>query len=170
MLAISAGVGALHLYERERHRRLLRGAFAILLIWQFFGALRAHPDYMPYFNELAGGRPERVVVDSDLDWGQDLLRLADTVRQRQLERVSVAYYGSAVPAQHLASAYRALRPAERADGCIAISERLLAGIVFGEANDGYAWLRKYNDYERIGKSIRLLGIPSDACRPPPIRR
>ena len=32
---------------------------------------RAYPDYLPYFNE-AVAHPERVLVDSDLDWGQDL--------------------------------------------------------------------------------------------------
>ena len=34
----------------------------------------------PYFNELAGEHPERILVDSDLDSGQDLKRLADTLQ------------------------------------------------------------------------------------------
>ena len=36
----------------------------------------AHPDYIAYFNELAGTHPERILVDSDLDWGQDMNRLS----------------------------------------------------------------------------------------------
>ena len=51
--------------------------------------LAAHPDYLPYFNALAGSNPERIVVDSDLDWGQDLKRLGR--RLKELGAPSVAF-------------------------------------------------------------------------------
>jgi len=38
--------------------------------WALAGGLH-HPDYLSYFNELVGGQPEKVLVDSDLDWRQD---------------------------------------------------------------------------------------------------
>ena len=41
----------------------------------------SHPDYIPYFNELAGGHPENILVDSDLDWGQDMNRLGARLRE-----------------------------------------------------------------------------------------
>ena len=44
------------------------------------GSLAAHPDYLAYFNALAGDDPERIVVDSDLDWGQDIKRLGQRLR------------------------------------------------------------------------------------------
>ena len=44
-------------------------------------SLLAHPDYLAYFNELAGSRPENVLLDSDLDWGQDMKRLAKRLRE-----------------------------------------------------------------------------------------
>jgi hypothetical protein len=39
--------------------------------------LRVHPNYLGYFNELAGGPSGgwRYLVDSNLDWGQDLRAL-----------------------------------------------------------------------------------------------
>ena len=46
---------------------------------------RAAPDYLSYFNELAGSNPERIVVDSDLDWGQNTIRL-----QRRLKELGAA--------------------------------------------------------------------------------
>ncbi len=50
-------------------------AFLVGLVgWQVGGLWSAYPDYLPYFNE-AIAHPERVLVDSDLDWGQDLRRL-----------------------------------------------------------------------------------------------
>jgi 4-amino-4-deoxy-L-arabinose transferase-like glycosyltransferase len=54
-------------------------AVGLLLVWLAGSSALAHPHYIPYFNELAGG-PEngwRWLIDSNLDWGQD----ADFMRQ-----------------------------------------------------------------------------------------
>jgi hypothetical protein len=48
-----------------------------------------------YFNELAGRHPERILITSDLDWGQDLLRLSSTLKEKRVQFVSVAYSGEA---------------------------------------------------------------------------
>ena len=73
---------------------------ALLLLWHLAVSVRAHPDYLPYFNELAGEHPERILVDSDLDSGQDLKRLADTLQARRIPSVWLAYAGSATVTQH----------------------------------------------------------------------
>jgi Dolichyl-phosphate-mannose-protein mannosyltransferase len=52
-----------------------------LILWQVASGALAHPDYLAYTNEIAGSHPERFVVDSDLDWGQDMKRLGDFLRQ-----------------------------------------------------------------------------------------
>ena len=69
---------------------------------------RAYPDYLPYFNE-AVAHPERVLVDSDLDWGQDLYRLEQRAAQLHIQRLSLAYRGTADLAPRAAAA--ALYPA-----------------------------------------------------------
>lgn len=45
-------------------------------------SLPRHPDYLAFFNQLArtGGQDERIAADSNLDWGQDLARLARRLR------------------------------------------------------------------------------------------
>jgi hypothetical protein len=62
-------------------------------------ALRVHPHYLAYFNELAGGPANgyRHLVDSNLDWGQDLKGLGSWLRQNHVGRVKLAYFGSADP-------------------------------------------------------------------------
>ena len=52
------------------------------MAWLAISAAAAHPDYLAYFNEFALGHPERILVDSDLDWGQDMNRLVTELRQR----------------------------------------------------------------------------------------
>ena len=59
-----------------------------LTFWFLISSAISHPDYLPYFNELAGSQPEKIVVDSDLDWGQDAKRLARRLREVGAEKVT----------------------------------------------------------------------------------
>ena len=90
-----------------RRGGVLRWATGALLFVLFLTALRTWPDYLAFFNRLGGG-PEngyRHLVDSSLDWGQDLPALADWIedersRGRLAEPVYLAYFGNAVPARY----------------------------------------------------------------------
>jgi hypothetical protein len=76
-----------------------RAVAAALLLWYGAGTLRAHPHYLAYFNELAGG-PEngyKYLVDSSLDWGQDLPGLREFLRRSGVPRVKLSYFGTADP-------------------------------------------------------------------------
>jgi hypothetical protein len=58
------------------------------------------PDFLAYFNEVAGGpeRGWRALADSDLDWGQGLKALAAWLRARGVEEpVGLCYFGTAEP-------------------------------------------------------------------------
>ncbi len=85
---VSAG-GAVYLLRLAPSRAWAVPALALILAWLFAASLLSHPDYLPYFNELAGDNPEKIVVDSDLDWGQDLKRLAHRLQQVGADRVTV---------------------------------------------------------------------------------
>jgi hypothetical protein len=156
LLAIVAARGAMALWNQAR-RAAERAAVAGLTAWSLVGAIQSHPDYLAYFNALAGPRPERVLVDSNLDWGQDLYRLRDTLAARGIrDSVRVAYFGTAdLTAAGVPNA-RQLGLHERATGWIAASETFLAGEWVGGA---YAWLLDYPAAARIGPSMRLWYIP-----------
>ena len=163
LMAITAAFGVGWLWGLTRYRVAARTAVAALLAWQVGSSARAHPDYLPYFNELAGANPERLLRDSDLDWGQDLLRLADTVRARGIDTLSIAYFGEAEISRILPAAARPFSPAERPIGWIAISEQKLSHADPQYA--GYAWLRSIDPVSRIGKSIKLYRVGQPAARP-----
>ncbi len=80
-LSIVAAIGTVRLYELARRGRWAKAAFAVLVGWFAVTSLAAHPDYLAYFNAIAGDQPERIVADSDLDWGQDMTRLATRLRE-----------------------------------------------------------------------------------------
>jgi hypothetical protein len=60
-----------------------------LLGWMAVSGAWNHPDYLAYFNELAGNEPEKILADSDLDWGQDMLRLSARLREAGAPSVTI---------------------------------------------------------------------------------
>ncbi len=72
---------------------------AILLGWNAIETVKIYPHFLAYFNQIAGG-PEKGyqwLVDSNLDWGQDLKELAEYRREHPEEPFFLSYFGSAKP-------------------------------------------------------------------------
>ena len=75
-------------------------AILISLSWAVASCLSVYPHTLSYFNELAGG-PENGsahLVDSNIDWGQDLLELKDWLDQHpECRPLHLAYFGLVDP-------------------------------------------------------------------------
>jgi len=164
LLSAVAAYGVSRLWQLKPHlpaRSLLVG----LLAWQVVDSVRAAPDFVAYFNELAPGPPEQYLVDSDLDWGQDLHRLADTLRARGIGQVALAYNGSADPGAVGIEGYRWLRPFTRDTGWIAVSVFALEVGIWNQPTwDDYAWLRSRQPVARAGRSILLYRVVPDTIQ------
>jgi hypothetical protein len=100
--------------------RWLTVTAAALFVWNATESAHIRPHYLAYFNPIAGG-PEngwRHLVDSSLDWGQDLPGLAAWLRReaRPGEQVYVSYFGSGdfeyegIRARELAPVYNFDKP------------------------------------------------------------
>jgi len=83
----------------ERGSALRRMVLGSLLAWYAVGTLRVHPHFLAYFNELGGGPANgyRRLVDSNLDWGQDLPALRDWMERAGVARLKLLYFGTADP-------------------------------------------------------------------------
>ena len=97
---VAAGEAAVALVASRR--LALRAVVAALGLWYASGTLRTHPHHLAYFNEIAGGPANgyRHLVDSNLDWGQDLKRLAAWAKQAGNPPLELSYFGSADPAYY----------------------------------------------------------------------
>jgi hypothetical protein len=93
---VVAGSAAAHLVSRGGGGRRIA---VVVLAWYAGGTLWHHPHHLAFFNEIAGGPygGYRYLVDSNLDWGQDLKRLAAFVRERGLPRIRLSYFGTTPP-------------------------------------------------------------------------
>ena len=128
LIATLAGLGAVTLWQAARRRVAARVATAAAAIWALVIPFAAAPDYLPWFNALAGRQPERVLIDSDLDWGQDLLRLEHDLANRRVDRIFIAYFGASEICRHALPHLTWLRPREPVHGWIAISQTFRHGI------------------------------------------
>ncbi|MFO0907238.1 MAG: glycosyltransferase family 39 protein [Isosphaeraceae bacterium] len=110
-----------------------RGVALILLAGQLVSAVGVAPHYLSYFNFLAGGPYEgyRYLVDSSLDWGQDLPALRAAIEARGGGSVALAYFGTASPrAYGLQARSWELVSDPEAEGCrwLAVSATALVGV------------------------------------------
>jgi hypothetical protein len=125
--------------------RLGRGAVAALLAWLGAAMLWTHPHYLSYFNELAGGprHGHAWLADSNIDWGQDLKRLAAFARDHPDERILLSYFGSADPRRYgfrvelLPSFLGLTQPIDLTPGTYVISMMQLLGVYDTPAREGW---------------------------------
>ncbi|MFN2384826.1 MAG: ArnT family glycosyltransferase [Thermoanaerobaculia bacterium] len=165
-LALLAGAAASRLLGDALTRPVAFAGAVAILTWHVAASVRAHPDYLADFNEIAGRHPERIVVDSDLDWGQDLERLSKKLRELRLEAVSIAYFGTADLNRHGLPPHGPLRRHQRSSGWIAISLQRLKRDRERPPHDGFRWLEAYEPVTRVGKSILLYYVPANALSAP----
>ena len=71
-----------------------------LIGWLVVSVGTTFPDHLAYFNEAIGGTSNgyKVLVDSNLDWGQDLTGLREYMQREGIESVKLSYFGSVDPA------------------------------------------------------------------------
>ena len=72
---------------------------SVVLAVGLAASLRFHPEHLSYFNELAGGpaNGHQHLLDSNVDWGQGLLKLREYLDRQKTESVYLAYFGAVNP-------------------------------------------------------------------------
>jgi hypothetical protein len=164
VLAVYPYVILLAAAAAARIARRPRGALvlaAVLLLHAGPALLAAPRGYLAYFNTLAGGPDggHRVLADSNLDWGQDLPRLARWMKDHGVARVQLGYFGADDPDRYgivhedlpTWGPNRPQRPAEEPfRGTIAVSPNLQVGLFFAPEQDPYAFLRDRAPDARAG--------------------
>jgi hypothetical protein len=154
-----------------------RGYFFILpgllVGWLLLNSLFVYPHYLAFFNGLAGGPDNgwRTLVDSNIDWGQDLAGLKPWLVANDVDEVWLSYFGQGRP-DYYGINYRGLDswpprfthpeirpffPHDPAPGVYAISATTLQGVHFTD-HDQYATFRQRQPLDKIGYSIFIYEV------------
>jgi 4-amino-4-deoxy-L-arabinose transferase-like glycosyltransferase len=145
-----------------------------LITWLVVGTLAIYPHHLSYFNEIAGGpaQADRVLVDSNLDWGQDLPALKQVLKDRNLTCVNLSYFGTALPAAYgvrysplpgflhflYGADVNAFNPYTPEPGWYAISNTSRRLGTVWSNNDLYTYFRNQDPIDRAGYSIGLYEV------------
>jgi hypothetical protein len=114
-----------------------------------------HPDYMSYFNQLAGSHPSRITVESDM--GQDVHRLSQALRSLGAKEVAIRINTTAELEKEGLPPFCEIPRYRKISGFVAISDWFFE-ISYAQ-NKSYGWLRAYTPIQRVGKTISLYRIP-----------
>jgi hypothetical protein len=149
----------------------LRLAIPALVALLALETLYRFPNYIAFFNLPAQAYgPERLLGDSNLDWGQDLTQLADWQRQHADVPLALAYFGAATPEAYglrivplLGTNYSQAGKSELPpsfQGVVAISASSLQELAFTPSSMGvYSPFRRLTPIQTVGNSIYLYRWP-----------
>jgi hypothetical protein len=166
--AVAGGYAAVWLLRKTDGRLPAQIAVCLVLLWVPATSLAAHPDYIGYFNALAGDAPQDFLVDSDLDWGQDNKRLARRLKELQAGEV---YYNKFVPGDLTKLlGFPPVRPLDAdkpGPGWNAVSLTPLKLGLFGDTRYDYPpdfrfWPELRTPNERVGTGILLFYVPPES--------
>lgn len=145
-------------YKNASKQKFLIFNFIILIlfVWYLFANISIYPYYMTYFNELAGGPKNgvKLLSDSNIDWGQDMKRLANWLKEQNItEPIKMEYFWSGyLQPKYYGINFTTLEqnsPLQK--GWIAVGASALQGQEF-------YWLNNYQPIQIIGNSIYVYKI------------
>ena len=151
----------------DKRPKVFAGCVAVLLVGQAISCFGAAPHYLAYFNSLVGGseRGWHYLVDSNVDWGQDLPALREELERLGCRHAAIRYFGTAAleaygvegdPVPGLT------RPVEEYD-VLAVSASPLQGL-YTEAEDPFREFRSIEPLARAGHSIFVFDLTRPECR------
>ncbi|HEX6884977.1 MAG TPA: hypothetical protein VF530_16500 [Planctomycetota bacterium] len=155
------------LAARLRARSWAGLAGAALLVLFALSSLAATPHHLGYFNRLAGGRAGgwKHLVDSNVDWGQELGHLARHVREQGLGRIGLGYFGHVDPGLYGLDYF--VPAGKPAPGWYALSVNFLAGyeyLVYDHGQlvpafaDRFAAFREMEPVGTIGGALMVYRV------------
>lgn len=156
-----------------QQQRLGQLAIVGLLVWLGISTVWLSPHYLAFFNALAGGATGgwRYLVDSNIDWGQDLGGLKEWMVENEVEQVWLSYFGEGRPSYYdinyigldsfpprlMNPQARPFYPHDPAPGIYAISATNLQGVQFAN-HDQFAWFRNREPLDKVGYSIFVYEV------------
>ena len=158
-------------------RRLLRWAVAGGVVTIMIISFWIHPHYLAYFNMVVGG-PEngwRYVLDSNIDWGQDIKGLAEYVNENNIESVMANWLGTAPldaygiegvalqgwPIAREEPIYDPFYPARPSPGTYALSVTQLQGLYLKRDRTRFKWFKDRQPDQKIGYSIFVYDVQAE---------
>lgn len=138
-----------------------------LLVVQGISCLSVAPHYLAYFNSFVGGptNGRYYLLDSNIDWGQDLPALRSELQRMGRPRTAIRYFGTAVPRAYGVEADPVPGLARSVENyeVLAISVSPLHGL-YVRGEDPFRCFREMEPVGYAGYSMLLFDLGSPEAR------
>ena len=152
--------------EETKYKKTFIGILIAFLIWIGAEIVITYPSYLAYYNELLGGPKNgyKLITDSNLDWGQDLRRMAEWVNSRpDIQKIKVDYFGGGVPSYYLGDKFQEWHSQNGpTTGWIAVSANYFSESIYRKDSTfatSYYYLELRKPEKIFGHSIFVYYIP-----------
>jgi 4-amino-4-deoxy-L-arabinose transferase-like glycosyltransferase len=155
--------GILFRFGRDRLKKLFPMAVGLGLVTLAVESMKIYPHYLAFFNAAAGGSATgpRYLLDSNIDWGQDMKKLKAYMVSHDLPYVCAVLFGNA-SSQYYGVDWKPVPKTDDLEGrtnmdcVVAANVTPLYGLYVPQ--EDYRWLRELQPAERIGYSIYLYDL------------
>ncbi len=155
----------IHLAKRELNSRLalMLSALIILVIvgGRIWSTATTYPHFLSYFNFTVGGTDNgwKIADDANYDWGQDVKRLADFVRQNGINSIGFDNFTGLYAARdyYKLPVFQFFPTDKNYKGYVALSTSVID--THKNSSDSYSWLvDNYQPIAKAGKSIFIYKL------------
>lgn len=157
-----------NIFESRKRYFMPKIMVAILILFMIISTLSYYPGFIGYFNEfIPREKRHEFLIDSSLDWGQDILRLKKYVDDNNIKNIKVDYFGGSVPDYYLPEGEEWHSAYGPTTGWLAISSTFFqSSKLYGEKEGkwSYGWLDNIKPETIIGGSILVYHITEEDLR------
>ncbi|HUP49804.1 MAG TPA: phospholipid carrier-dependent glycosyltransferase [Thermoanaerobaculia bacterium] len=149
----------------------------VLIAWHIGENVKTYPSYIAYFNQLIGSHrnADKFLIDSNLDWGQDLRRLDAWAHAQGVKQIAVHYFGGGSVEYEIRSAEPVVRrapgPVPLPGGYFALSRHFYRvsfdPSVWGIDYDAVLAAMRARRVTTIGGSIDVYRVGEETASPAP---
>ncbi len=160
-LFVLGGVAIAKLSEKGRAGTVVA---TVICVWYCLSIATTFGNGLAYFNEFAGGPAggHRYLVESNLDWGQNLVRLKKYVDENKPEPLLVYNYGLVPPAAY-GIEKAGWVPCRPTSAVIAISVNYLKGVdpFQHRGKECFSWLAERKPVATLGNGLWVFDTRND---------
>ena len=164
------GYAIAKIFENKAYKKIQYVVLGLIGL-QILSVLSYYPGFIGYFNEFVPRNQRyKYLIDSSLDWGQDLLRLKEFVDENNIEEIKVDYFGGSVPSYYIPESKEWHSSYGPTTGWLAVSATFYQSSKLVGEKEGkwsYHWLDEYVPEKQIGGSILVYHITPEMIKEKP---
>jgi len=144
-------------YSFKKSKAVIVGT---LLLYYISSPFIIYPHFLAYFNDISGGPTNgpSYLVDSNIDWGQDVKKLQKYLRKNNISYVCMSYFGQ-TKLEYYDIDFRYLPQNPRVSVIKNLNCVVAISVTSLYSKKGeFAWLKEFTPTDKIGYSIYIYDL------------